>query len=287
MKSREIYGSHGATGPIVRSELTPPAGEIPVARAAVLKHILRSLHRMMQNSGTAEGLRGLIDTSILKSIKRIIEYRGLFGPSVIPIAINIMATFVHNEPTSLSIIQEVGLPEAFYKSIEIGLEPSIEVIQAIPNAIGALCLNDVGQAQLAGRPSIIPAIFSIFTSDRHLKVLLDKEHAVLIGTAIDELIRHHPTLKQPVFEALKATMSKIEDLGNAYVPAKDVEQWYRLVTTTPLSDTDVSMEDVQPVDTPATSSSPDSEPSSEETPSKSHDNHLVSFIDVFGRVSCI
>jgi hypothetical protein len=65
-------------------------GEIPVARAAVLKHILRSLHRMMQSSGTSEGLRGLIDTSILRSIKRIIEYRGLFGPSVLPIGMRFL-----------------------------------------------------------------------------------------------------------------------------------------------------------------------------------------------------
>ncbi len=43
------------------------------------------------------------------------------------LAINIMATFVHNEPTSLVVIQEAGLPEAFYKAIELGLEPAIEV----------------------------------------------------------------------------------------------------------------------------------------------------------------
>lgn len=98
---------------------------------------------MMQSSGSTEGLRGLIDTSLLKSIKKIIEHRNLFGPSVLPLgehlitsrqnvselgtAINIMATFVHNEPTSLVIIQEAGLPEAFFNSIEMGLEPSIEV----------------------------------------------------------------------------------------------------------------------------------------------------------------
>jgi hypothetical protein len=61
------------------------ADELPVARAAVLKHTLRSMHRMMQSSGTAEGLRGLIDSSILKSLKKIIEHRALFGPSVVPI----------------------------------------------------------------------------------------------------------------------------------------------------------------------------------------------------------
>lgn len=41
-----------------------------------------------------------------------------------------MATFVHNEPTCLPVIQEAGLPEAFYKLVEAGLEPVIEVIKA-------------------------------------------------------------------------------------------------------------------------------------------------------------
>lgn len=45
----------------------------------------------------------------------------------IKLAINIMATFVHNEPTCLSVIQETGLPEAFYNVVESGLEPVIEV----------------------------------------------------------------------------------------------------------------------------------------------------------------
>jgi E3 ubiquitin-protein ligase HUWE1 len=38
-----------------------------------------------------------------------------------------MSTFIHNEPTSLAIIQEAGLPEVFYKAMEAGLEPAIEV----------------------------------------------------------------------------------------------------------------------------------------------------------------
>lgn len=38
-----------------------------------------------------------------------------------------MAIFVHNEPTCLSVIQENGLPETFYRVVEAGLEPAIEV----------------------------------------------------------------------------------------------------------------------------------------------------------------
>ena len=54
-------------------------------RAGVLKHMLRTMHRMMQSSGTTEGMRGLIDSSLLSSVSKIVQYRGVFGPSVIPI----------------------------------------------------------------------------------------------------------------------------------------------------------------------------------------------------------
>ena len=63
--------------------LTSALGKLSVARTAVLKHTLRSVHRMMQSSGTAEGLRGLLDSSLLKSVKRIMQHRAVFGPSAL------------------------------------------------------------------------------------------------------------------------------------------------------------------------------------------------------------
>lgn len=281
----EHYGKSSSAREVAQS-----TGELPISRAASLKHILRSMHRMMQSAGTAEGLRNLVNMSLLKSVKKIIEHRGLFGPSILPFAINIMATFVHNEPTSLTIIQENNLPEIFYNAIETGIEPAIEVIQAIPNAIGALCLNEVGQGQLTNRPSIIPAIFSLFTSEKHLKILADKENAVVIGTAIDELIRHHPSLKTPVFEALKATLARVEELGNSYVVPPDMMHWYQLAPIKPSTDVDVEMdvdtkeEPSQPTtEAPTLPSSGDDDSSDEDSASKSHDNIIVSYIDVLGR----
>jgi len=54
------------------------------------------MHRMMQSSGTSEGLRGLIDTSLVKSIKKVIDNRGLFGPMVLPLGMTLaLAVFDH------------------------------------------------------------------------------------------------------------------------------------------------------------------------------------------------
>lgn len=279
------------------------------------------MHRMMQSSGTSEGLRGLLDSSLLKSVKKIMENRSVFGPTVLPIgtliptrmqrcsdfiglAINIMSTFVHNEPTCLPVVQEAGLPEAFYSVVESGLEPVIEVIQAVPNAIGALCLNQTGQNQLAERPNIIPGLFSIFTSERHQRVLQDKENAVLIGTAVEELIRHHPSLKQSVFASIKATMEKIYSLGKNYTPTDDIKQWYILSPVLPLTqsnendaapmDVDVEMQPGDVSTSQAGSSNPASNPPAsgpeptspylDDATPKTHDNTIVSFVDVLCKV---
>ena len=149
--------------------------------------------------------------------------------------------------------------------------------------IGALCLNQTGQDQLATHPSIIPALFAIFTSEKHLKILQDKENAASVGGSIDELIRHHPLLKNVVFKSLLSTLSKLEDLGNAYSAPSDIASWYTLSLSNS-SNTDVPMEDVQPsAEVPADSSSAKEEPG-DEAQTKAHDNLIVNFIDVFGRV---
>ncbi|CAL1707508.1 unnamed protein product [Somion occarium] len=275
----------GKAGP----DVSVPFGKISVARAAVLKHTLRSMHRMMQSSGSSEGLRGLLDSSLLRSVKKIMENRTVFGPGVLPIAINIMATFVHNEPTCLNVLQEAGLPDAFYKVVESGLEPVIEVIQSVPNAIGALCLNQSGLDHLTARPTIIPGFFSIFTSERHQRVLQEKENAVLIGTSIEELIRHHPSLKGMVFEAIKTTLDRIETLGKEFIIPDDIKQWYTLQPVTP--DSDVVMSEAVPSNSllfqvegpPQTSTESDDGIVEDEVSVKQHDNPITSHIDVFGR----
>ncbi|KZV69516.1 hypothetical protein PENSPDRAFT_753267 [Peniophora sp. CONT] len=265
-------------------------GLLPVVRSAALKHILRSMHRMMQSSGTAEGLRGLIDSSLLHSIRKVMEHRALFGPNILPIAINVMATFVHNEPTSLAVIQEVHLPETFYRTVEAGLEPVIEVIQAIPNAIGALCLNQAGQDQLAARPTIIPGYFSIFSSERHLRVLQDKENAVIIGSAVDELVRHHPILRPAVFDAVRVTLSRIEDMGKTYTPPASARDQYEFVRPQPASQPetraseDVQMEIIEPTDEENVEVAPtEQDKSTDDDSSRKPDNPVVTFLDVVCR----
>ena len=52
---------------------------------------------------------------------------------------------------------------------------------------------------------------------------------MIFGTAVDELVRHHPTLKDKVFGALGGIFEEMEGLAKGQVEEGEGESLYRLV----------------------------------------------------------
>jgi len=181
----------------------------------VLRQLLRLFHHLMTTTGLADGLRNLIDTPLVPALRTIMEQRVLFGTSVLAQAITIMASFVHNEPTQLITIQEHKLPEAFLSVVQDHLEPSFELLNAITTAIGALCLNESGLHQMTSQP-IVPRVLHVLTDARYHRVLLDRDNANIFGTAVDELVRHHPSLKEGVQTELVRLLEDLVASGHAF-----------------------------------------------------------------------
>jgi E3 ubiquitin-protein ligase HUWE1 len=123
-----------------------------------------------------------------------------------------------------------------------------------------------------------------------LKVLIDKENAVIVGTAVDELIRHHPSLKTSVFSSLRSTLTRIEELGMEYAPPDDIKHWYNLVPISGVKTVDVDVPmaveaSSETAETASSTNAPAIEASDDdEFINKTHDNIIVSYIDVVGRV---
>lgn len=182
-----------------------------------VKAELRSLYRMLQSTGGSEGFRNVVDTDLPKSIKRIFTNVDKFGQRNFAVATNIMATIVHNEPTSLSILQEMQVPQTFYEELNRQMPDSFEVIYTLPNAIGAICLNPAGLQATIDHFGVVSKL--IRTTIGLKPEEPERDGVAAIGATLDELVRHHPSLRPHVLKAVLEILQEAINEGNEFRPS--------------------------------------------------------------------
>jgi hypothetical protein len=55
--------------------------------------------------------------------------------------------------------------------------------------------------------------FSVFTNDEYLKILIDNDVPHLVGNSIDELIRHHPNIKEMLMKSVVKVVKDLVQIG--------------------------------------------------------------------------
>ena len=182
-------------------------------------------HMFHHNTGAQDRLlRNLIDSpQLLGAMKTVIENAKIFGSNVWSGAVNIVSSFIHSEPTSYNVIAEAGLSKGILDAVTMvpasadkiqpsgpeGILPVSETMKDIPIAFGAICLNDQG-LKMFQQSSALATFLSVFTSLDHVKALEDdQESATQIGQSFDELVRHHPPLKEQVSKAVTAMVQNV------------------------------------------------------------------------------
>ncbi|KAG0340869.1 hypothetical protein BG000_010885 [Podila horticola] len=181
---------------------------VPFERTALLKAMFKFVHHMMQSPGTQEGLRNLIDTSLPATLKVIMENPSALGTSVYAHAINTMTSFIHNEPTSLAILQEANIPQTLLASLSKEIPASTDVVTSIPGAFGAICLNASG-LEMMTKEFPMKKLFDIFTSIPHVRAFQESDINSNIGVSMDELVRHQPTLKPSVMKEISTMLNAV------------------------------------------------------------------------------
>lgn len=257
----------------------------PHDRLSTIKAMLKFLLRMMESSGTTDGLRNLIDSSLPQSLKLIMEDPKLFGNSIFALAINVSTTFIHNEPTSLPILQEAKLPQSFLHTISTYDSPNNEVLMAAVNAFGAMCLNAQG-LDMFNTEKPLPHFFELMTSHDFLRNPMDVDSATGLGSTMDELIRHHPSLKPSVFQCVTSLIKKVIEMGSdVNGVGKSSDNSHLLQTSS--QDTTMSTASSTPIAKPSTTTTTtatakEGEEEEQDKPEKV-ECLLVSFIDLVSR----
>jgi E3 ubiquitin-protein ligase HUWE1 len=94
--------------------------QIPYFQQQSLRWMFRFVNHIMQHNGGGfdRVLRNLIDSpQLLTSLRLVFENARVFGSHVWSNAVNILSSFIHNEPTSYAVIAEAGLSKSFLEAV--------------------------------------------------------------------------------------------------------------------------------------------------------------------------
>lgn len=93
-----------------------------------------------------------------------------------------------------------------------GIIPSMDAMNAIPQTFGAICLNSAGMRMFQASDAL-KTFFEIFESPEHVR-LMESDHNLPahLGWTFDELVRHHPPLKDAVLNASIDMVARVAHL---------------------------------------------------------------------------
>lgn len=93
-----------------------------------------------------------------------------------------------------------------------GILPAVDSMTVTPTAFGAICLNAAGLA-LFQSSGALERFFEVFESPEHIRCMADTELSSVLGNQFDELVRHHPPLRDSVIDVIVEMCQRLIMLG--------------------------------------------------------------------------
>jgi len=189
-------------------------------RAALLKSMLNFLKKAIQDPAFSDSIRHVMDGSLPNSLKHIISNAEYYGPSLFLLATDVVTAYVFQEPSLLSSLQDKGLTDVVLQALLVKDVPATrEVLASLPNVFSALCLNTRGlEAFVECKP--FERLFKVLLSADYLPAMRRRrsadplgDTATNLGNAMDELMRHQPSLKQSATAAIIQLLEEVCALG--------------------------------------------------------------------------
>ncbi|UXI19882.1 hypothetical protein NH340_JMT05825 [Sarcoptes scabiei] len=210
----------------------PPSLQCYPQRAALLKSMLNFMKKAVQCTGFSENIRPLMYGNFPKSLRHMISNAEYYGSSLFLLATDVVSVYVYQEPSLLSVIQDNGLADVVLHALLIkNVPPTKEVLASLPTVFTSLCLNHRGLDTFV---SLQPfeKIFKIFLSPEYLQAMRRRrsesinDTATCLGNAMDELIRHQPSLRTNAIGAIIKLLEEICTLGSdpKYICTKAVSK---------------------------------------------------------------
>ncbi|XP_065829189.1 E3 ubiquitin-protein ligase HUWE1-like [Oscarella lobularis] len=189
-------------------------------RAALIKSILNFLKKAIPDTAFADSIRSIMDSSLPTSLKHIISNSEYYGPPLYHLATDVVTVYVFHEPSLLSPLQDTGLTGVMLNSLILKDIPATkDVLGSLPNMLSALCLNQRGlDAFVNCHP--FKRLFKVMLSPEYLPAMKRRRNAddfddtaTNLGSAMDELMRHQPTLKSDAMAGVVQLLEQLCEMG--------------------------------------------------------------------------
>ena len=190
-------------------------------RAALLKSILNYLKKAFTEPSMADTTRHIMDGSLPNSLKHIISNAEYYGPSLFHLATDVVTSFIFQEPSQLSSLQDNGLTDVLMHALlKKDVPAARDVLASLPNIFSALCLNTRGLENfMEYKP--FDKLFRVLLSPEYLPAMRRRRGtdtiygtASSLGNAVDELMRHQVSLRTEAMKSIITLLEQLVELGN-------------------------------------------------------------------------
>jgi E3 ubiquitin-protein ligase HUWE1 len=213
--------------------------EIPYLHQQIIRSVVDMINDISGHQGAQADrvLRSLVDSqALLRAFRLIVDQLSAFGAHTWSEVIKAICGFLHNEPTSYTVIFEAGIIQSILNTVNPsqdsaetptqkrsksissapenqpqGIPPVVDAIVNVSQVFGAICLTNAG-FELFKASGALEKFFEIFESPAHVTVLSDGNILALLGSTFDELIRHHPNLRNSVLSAVMVMLGRVRHI---------------------------------------------------------------------------
>ncbi|KAG7352855.1 HECT-domain ubiquitin-transferase [Nitzschia inconspicua] len=178
---------------------------------------------------TPSGSSELRKPELTESVKEILDNVEVYGGHLASLVSTLLSDVMNSDPHVVHYVHESGLAKSFLSILadtssgEPISPPVPEFIMTIPNVLAALALTEAG-AKVVKEANPFPGVLKLF---HHPKYAMPRSRCLLndmtsiVGSGLDEIMRHVPSLKRPICSAISDAIMEVVSLGSAILSKEE------------------------------------------------------------------
>jgi E3 ubiquitin-protein ligase HUWE1 len=219
----------------IDSDSVLPEDELWASQRALLFGLVTCLTVVFHQESTSSTITTPSGSSELKkpqlteAVKEILVHVELYGGHLASLIATLLSDVMNSDPHVVHYVHESGLAESFLSmlkdnsSAEPTVPPVPELIMSVPNVLAALALTEAGSKAIR-EANPFPGLLQLFY---HPKYAMPRSRCLLndmtsiVGTGLDEIMRHVPSLKRSICVAITDALMQVVSLGSTIVAKEE------------------------------------------------------------------